>query len=172
MGNTAMATIKEIRSMIWDHEFDIVDSEAELGRRRFERARRAAIHRTLRTPKRSASPCEAMRRAPRDAGVVAAGIPNLSRHGAARLSQRGITMDQVVTVLDFGAEQRSHGATRYFLDHRARTRLEVEMPEALRSLRTLDIQVVMGDDGRLVTAAHRTKRIRREIQKIRTPVKN
>ena len=46
------------------------------------------------------------------------------------------------------------------------------MPQALRSLPSLDIHVVLADDGRLITAAHRTKRIRRDIRKTFRPSTN
>ena len=99
--------------------------------------------------------------------AVPPGVPDLSHHGRARLQQRGIAIDQVLTILDYGQEQRAHGASRYFLNRRGRERLTLEMPELIRSFRTLDIQVVIADDGCLITAAHRTKRIRREIQRNR-----
>lgn len=91
--------------------------------------------------------------------------PALSRHGSVRLQQRGITMALVVTVMDFGVAQQAHGATRFFLDKRGRQRLASEMPGALRAFNGLDIQVVVADDARLITAAHRTKRVRRDIQR-------
>ena len=89
----------------------------------------------------------------------------MTRHGQTRMRQRGITVDQVVTLLDFGNEQRSHGASRFFLDRQARARIAVEMPQALRTLPSLDIHVVLADDGRLITAEYRTKRLRRDIHK-------
>lgn len=66
------------------------------------------------------------------------------------------------------ASQRSHGATRCFLDRASRERLAVEMPAALQSFVKLDTQVAIADDGSLITAAHRTQRIRRDIQRRRT----
>jgi len=91
--------------------------------------------------------------------------PALTRHAKTRLRQRAITVEQVLMVIDFGSEQRAHGASRFFLDKLARHRLTQVQPNALRDLGSLDIQVVLADDGRLITAAHRTKRIRREIQR-------
>ena len=103
----------------------------------------------------------------RDTGGFSCHMPKITRHGQARLQQRGITLDQVVMILDFGRVQRAHGASRYFLDKQTRRRLALAEPQALYSLGTLDIHVVLGDDGTLITAAHRTKRIRRDIQKSR-----
>ena len=91
--------------------------------------------------------------------------PALTRHAETRLRQRAITVDQVLMIIDFGKEQRSHGASRFFLDKVARNRLIQAQPSAMRDLGSLDIQVVLADDGRLITAAHRTKRIRRDIQR-------
>ena len=91
--------------------------------------------------------------------------PALTRHAATRLRQRAITVEQVLMVIDFGSEQRAHGATRFFLDKLARHRLTQVQPSRIRDLGSLNIQVVLADDGRLITAAHRTKRIRREIQR-------
>ena len=88
----------------------------------------------------------------------------ITRHAETRLRQRAITVEQVLMVIDFGSEQRAHGASRFFLDKRARHRLTQVQPSALRDIGSLDIQVVLADDGRVITAAHRTKRIRREIQ--------
>ena len=91
--------------------------------------------------------------------------PALTRHAERRLRQRAITFEQVLMVIDFGSEQRTHGASRFFLDKVARHRLTQAQPSALRDHRSLDIQVVLADDGRIITAAHRTKRIRRDIQR-------
>jgi hypothetical protein len=160
-----MATLKEFRNMVWQHEFDIADLETNLRVQRIERVRRAAVSRSSGTACCGALPTQLAAPITRELGAVAAHVPNMTRHGHTRLRQRGITVDQVVTLIDFGSEQRSHGASRFFLDRQARVRIAVEMPEALRSLPNLDIHVVLADDGRLITATHRTKRIRRDIQK-------
>lgn len=160
-----MATLKEFRNMVWQHEFDIADQETSLRAQRIERVRRAAASRSSGTAARSALPSQVASSTTRELGAVAAHVPNMTRHGQARLRQRGITIDQVVTLLDFGSEQRSHGASRFFLDRQARARIAVEMPQALHSLPNLDIHVVLADNGRLITAAYRTKRLRRDICK-------
>lgn len=157
-----MTTLKEFRNMVWQHEFDIADEETNLRTQRIERVRRSAASRSSGTAARSALPTQVASSNVRELGAVAAHVPNMTRHGQTRLRQRGITVDQVVTLIAFGHEQRSHGASRFFLDRQARARIAVEMPQALRSLPSLDIQVVLADDGRLITAAHRTRRIRRD----------
>ena len=162
-----MTTTKQLRQIAWDHEFDLADDEAcsMLGRR--ERVRRLAAHRADRDEEANGLPSPRPETDRREVVRVARGVPDLSRHGRTRLQQRGIALEQVLTVLDYGREQRAHGASRYFLDRSSRQRLAVEMPTALRSLHTLDIHVVISDEGSLITAAHRTKRIRREIQNSR-----
>ena len=167
-----MATIKEFRNMVWQREFDIADDETNLRTQRIERVRRAAVHRSLGNASRAALPAQLATTTVRETGAVAAEVPNMTRHGQTRLRQRGITVDQVVTLLDFGSQQRSRGASRFFLDHQARARIAVEMPQALRSLQTLDILVVLADDGRLITAAHRTKRIRRDVSQVQRRILN
>jgi hypothetical protein len=167
-----MATIKEFRNMVWQREFDIADDETNLRAQRIERVRRAAAIRSSQTTSRSALPTHVAQPVDRSTGAVAAHVPNMTQHGRTRLRQRGITIDQVVTLLDYGNQQRSHGASRFFLDRQARCLIAVEMPEALRSLPSLDIQVVLADDGRLITAAHRTKRIRRDVRNVRRHILN
>lgn len=157
-----MTTLKQIRQLAWDHEFSVADEELQ----RFdgwERARRAAVMaRRQSSARASCVPSPVRVIAERPATVIAPGVPDLSRHGQRRLQQRGITMDQVLTVIGFGKEERAHGASRYLLDKHSRALLAVEMPTALRRLHTLDIHVVVSDQGTLITAAHRTRRLRRQ----------
>lgn len=167
-----MATIKEFRHMVWQHEFDIANQVSNLRTQRIERLRRAAASRASGAAARRAHPTQVAAVSNRGLGAVAEHLPNMTRHGLTRLRQRGITIDQVLTLIDYGNEQRSHGASRFFLDRQARVRIAVEMPEALRALPSLDIHVVLADDGRLITAAHRTKRIRRDIRKNSRPSTN
>lgn len=156
-----MTTLKQIRQLAWDHEFSVADEEfARLDGR--ERTRRAAMMSNRQGPAHGRVPSPSKARTERPVPIIAPGIPDLSRHGQRRLQQRGITMDQVLTVMDFGREERSHGASRYLLDKKSRALLATEMPTALRSLRSLDIHVVVSDQGTLITAAHRTRRSRRQ----------
>lgn len=159
-----MKMTKQLRQIAWDHEFDLADDEACSAHGRLERVRRLAAHRAGRPESANAQPSSCAEGDQREIIRVGRAIPDLSRHGRTRLQQRGIAIEQVLTVLDYGREQRAHGASRFFLDRRSRERLAVEIPAALRSLRTLDIHVVLSDEGALITAAHRTKRIRREVQ--------
>ncbi len=83
-------------------------------------------------------------------------------HAHSRCQQRGIPSAVVDLIVDFGAEVRTHGASKYYLDRRARSDLRrVVGPQALRQVEhKLNCYVVVADDGVLVTAAPRTKRIR------------
>lgn len=167
-----MATPKEMPNMAWLREFDVADQETNLRVQRIERARRAALHRSCALIACGATSMQPAASNVREPASFAAQVPSMTRHGQTRLRQRGITVDQVMTVIDYGTEQRAHGASRYFLDRQARTRIAVQMPQVLRSLASLDIHVVLADDGRLITASHRTKRIRRDISKTLRPCTN
>ena len=155
-----MTTVKDARAQAWDREFDLVDDELEGHRHGRERARRAALHRT-----RGAS----VPTAPAAATCLPeqlAAMPRIpmTKHATHRLKNRGISLAQVLVVANFGFEQRSHGATRYALDRKARQLIAEEVPpNVLRRTGSLDIVAVFSDDGALVTAAHRTGRLRRDI---------
>lgn len=159
-----MTTTKQLRQIAWSHESEIADEEACTAHGHRERVRRLAAQRASRGADTNRVPSPQPETERREVIKVAHGVPDLSRHGRTRLRQRGIALEQVLTVLDYGREQRAHGASRFFLDRGSRQLLAVEMPTVLRSLRTLDIHVVISDEGSLITAAHRTKRIRRDIQ--------
>ncbi len=83
-------------------------------------------------------------------------------HARSRCQQRGIPPAIVDLIVDFGAEVRSHGASKYYLDRKARSDLRRAVgPRALRQVEhKLDCYVVVADDGVLITAAPRTTRIR------------
>jgi hypothetical protein len=89
---------------------------------------------------------------------------NISRHAATRLQQRAIPPFMLELLERFGSEMRCDGAERLFFDKAAVRRLQRHMG-GRRSLRHvepwLNVYVVIGDNGRLVTAAHRTKRFNR-----------
>ena len=155
-----MKSIKDVRTSAWEHEFDLVDDEVEALRLTRARAHRAALHR------KHGAQIQAM---PTLASVLPeqlAAMPSITmtRHAAHRLKNRGISLAQVLVVADFGAAQRSHGATRFSLDKKARKLLVEEIdPALLKRIGPLDIVAVFSDDGTLVTASHRTERMRRQI---------
>jgi hypothetical protein len=83
-------------------------------------------------------------------------------HARSRCQQRGIPPAIVDLIVDFGAEVRSHGASKYYLDRNPWSDLRRAVgPRALRQVEhKLDCYVVVADDGVLITAAPRTTRIR------------
>jgi hypothetical protein len=87
---------------------------------------------------------------------------DVSRHAKVRCQQRNIPPLIINWLLTYGAEQRSHGATKRFFDREARKRLAAEVgSEVLNRLGDLlNVYIVEGDE-RIVTAAIRTRRIRR-----------
>lgn len=89
---------------------------------------------------------------------------NLSTHAARRLQQRAIPAFMLDLLDEFGTAHRSNRADRLFFDKHARKRLRKHLPDpiAFRSIeRWLSVYAVVGDDGTVVTVAHRTHRFRR-----------
>lgn len=151
---------KHMKPLAWRHEFDLVDEEIGGRLHMRELARRAAMG-------RAAASLSSTRSATVDPTAHGVALPPhpLTRHAAHRLKNRGITPQQLQLVTDFGAAQRAHGATRFALDRKARQQIERTLPpEQLRSLKSLDIVAVLSDDGAVITVAHRTRRLRRDIQ--------
>jgi hypothetical protein len=88
----------------------------------------------------------------------------LTHHAEARIQQRAIPPFMIELLERFGSEMRCNGAERLFFDKAARKRLERHMggPRSLRHVEPwLNVYLVIGDNGRLVTAAHRSKRFNR-----------
>lgn len=81
----------------------------------------------------------------------------------ARCQQRSIRRDVIEGILDHGRPARLRGADSYALDKEGRRRLRKELGEhGFRAVeRWLDAYVVVADDGRIVTVARRTRRLRR-----------
>lgn len=86
----------------------------------------------------------------------------LSRHAAIRCQQRSIPPMIREWLLDFGAEEHTHGGTKRFFDQKARRQLAAaygsEVVDRMGDL--LNLYLVEGDDC-IVTAGVRTRRIRR-----------
>jgi hypothetical protein len=89
---------------------------------------------------------------------------NQTFHADTRLRQRAIPPFMIELLERFGSEMRCGGADRLFFDKAAIKRLLRHMG-GRRSLRHvepwLNVYIVVGDNGRLVTAAHRTRRFNR-----------
>lgn len=85
----------------------------------------------------------------------------LTHHANVRCQQRGIPPLIREWLQEFGSEVVSHGARKRYFDHRAKRRLAAavgaQVVDRLGGL--LNVYIVEGDD-RLITAGHRTRRIK------------
>ncbi len=86
-----------------------------------------------------------------------------TRHATVRRQGRGIPPFVIDLLLEQGACARHAGADVYYLDKAARRRLRRALGDRIHAALEayLDAYVVLGDDGRVVTAAWRTRRLRR-----------
>jgi hypothetical protein len=88
----------------------------------------------------------------------------ISKHCCERLQQRSIPGFVVTLLLDHGSRQRSHGADLVFIDKSARKaiRRAVGGDRNMRLIEPfLNVKVVVGDDGTLITAVRQSRRIKR-----------
>jgi len=85
-----------------------------------------------------------------------------SIHAQTRLQQRAISEEAVDTLLAYGERRRRGGADIYFLNRRARSRVIAALGSKRynRLSRSLNSYLVVSDDGCLVTAAHRRRRLK------------
>lgn len=87
----------------------------------------------------------------------------LSGHASTRLQQRGIPAFVIELLEACGSEHRCGGADSLFFDKAARKRLKHYLGGE-RSLRLiepwLNVYAIVGDDGCVVTTAHKLKRYR------------
>jgi hypothetical protein len=86
-----------------------------------------------------------------------------TRHAIARRQGRGIPPFVVNLLLEQGACTRHDGADVFYVDKEARRRIRRTLGDRIHAALEayLDAYVVLGDDGRVVTAAWRTRRLRR-----------
>lgn len=84
-------------------------------------------------------------------------------HARSRCAQRAIPPSVVDLIIDYGTTARLKGADSYSLTKEGRRQLRRELgDERFRSVeRWLDTYAVIADDGRVITAAWRTRRLRR-----------
>lgn len=87
-----------------------------------------------------------------------------SKHCRARMQQRAIPSLVATLLLDHGSRMRHNGAEILFVDKVARKHIRRAVGGD-RNMRTIEkwfsTYLVVADDGTLVTAAHRTHRLRR-----------
>jgi hypothetical protein len=87
-----------------------------------------------------------------------------STHARRRLQQRAIPPMMIDLLLDFGATQRCGGAEHVFFDKAGRRRLQAHLGGArgLKAIESwLNVYAIVGDNGRIVTVAHRRGRLQR-----------
>ncbi|MCW5749616.1 MAG: hypothetical protein KIT81_00600 [Alphaproteobacteria bacterium] len=85
-----------------------------------------------------------------------------TRHSTERCQQRGIQPDVVDIILDYGARKFRHGAEVLFMDHRARRAAKAALG-ARRFARIsdrLNTYLVVSNDGDIITAAPRKRRLK------------
>ncbi len=88
----------------------------------------------------------------------------ITHHAAERLQQRAIPPFMVELLERFGTARRCGKAEKLFFDKAARKRLERHLggPRSLRHVeRWLNLYLVIGDNGSLVTVAYRSQRLNR-----------
>ncbi len=85
----------------------------------------------------------------------------ITHHAQTRMQSRSISPEAIDALLMFGEARRRRGADVYYLDRRARSRIEKTLGrEGIKHLeKSLDAYVVVGDDGDIITAAHRRQRL-------------
>ena len=85
----------------------------------------------------------------------------ITHHAQTRMQSRSIPIEAVDALLAFGETRRHRGADVYYLDRRARSRMQrsLERNTFKRLEKCLDAYVVVGDGGDIITAAHRQQRL-------------
>jgi hypothetical protein len=86
-------------------------------------------------------------------------------HAEERIQQRGIPPMVIDLLMQFGSASRSDGAERLMFDKLARKRLRRHLggDRGLKVLeRWLNVYAVIGDNGQVVTAAHKHRHFYRD----------
>lgn len=86
-----------------------------------------------------------------------------THHASRRCAQRGIGQEALDLLWEFAAAHRSHGADRLCFDARSRRRIRRALGGdwMRRNERLLDAFAVIADDGAVITAGWRTRRLHR-----------
>ncbi|MCC5975671.1 MAG: hypothetical protein JJT81_16700 [Rubellimicrobium sp.] len=88
----------------------------------------------------------------------------MSRHAEARSRQRGITLDAIEVILDFGREEQSFDNRQVvYMDKQARRRAREALGRTAYAQieARLDAVIVIGNWGGVITCMHRKGRIYR-----------
>ena len=85
-----------------------------------------------------------------------------TQHAQARMQQRAIPLSAADVLMDYGEHRRHAGAEVYFLTKRSRSQVlkTVGKQAFLKLEKALDAYLVVGDDGTVITAAHRLQRLK------------
>lgn len=88
---------------------------------------------------------------------------NLTKHAASRMQQRAIPGLVVDLILKFGAsEPAGDGTRKLFLDKHARKQIRSFAGQLASAIEPhLDVYVLVGENGNVITTAMRLERIRR-----------
>jgi hypothetical protein len=82
-------------------------------------------------------------------------------HAQTRCQQRCISSEVVDALLSYGERRRHQGADVYYLTKQARSRLSSAVGERYRRYeKALNSYVVMSDDGQVITAGRRYRRLK------------
>lgn len=87
----------------------------------------------------------------------------LSRHAQIRSQQRGISLELVDLLLDFGQERHiGHGAIVLSFSKSSKARLRQVLPRKVFASisSSLDVYAVVGDHGCIMTLGHRYQHLR------------
>lgn len=82
-------------------------------------------------------------------------------HATARCQQRSIPAEAVDALMAYGELKRHRGADVYYLDKESRARAARALGRRYLTIeKALNSYVVVGDDGAIITAAKRCRRLK------------
>lgn len=86
----------------------------------------------------------------------------LTAHAETRANQRGIRRETMAILLDYGVAKIRGGAEIIYMDQVARRKAREDLGDKVyaRIERALDAYLVVAEDGRVMTCAHRRKPLR------------
>ena len=86
----------------------------------------------------------------------------LTAHAETRANQRGIRRETMAILLDYGVAKIRGGAEVIYMDQATRRKAREDLGDKVyaRIERALDAYLVVAEDGRVMTCAHRRKPLR------------
>lgn len=86
-------------------------------------------------------------------------------HAYQRMQQRAISKERIELLRHYGTAEYSHGCRILFFDRHSRQRLVKELGVKLKEAERLSrLYIIEGQQGVIVTAGHRYRRIKRDYQ--------